>query len=85
MEEEIISLFLAKYEDKALELWIDVAMGFDVEYEMAKELGKKVVKAMNPEDALLKHFGSGTLGIVPEFWYDKAVKIWKDRLPEIIR
>jgi hypothetical protein len=67
------------YQQQILELWIEIAKEHGVAYEIKD--GQAVPK--DPQLAKEKHFGSGTKGVRPDFWFDKATAEFQKRLKEI--
>ncbi len=86
LENELLKLADTLEEDAA-DLWIEIANKYEVEYEK-KEIdgfgGKKMIlEAKDPQMAKKKNFGSGSDGLAPTFWFNKAVREWKKEVKNL--
>ena len=63
---------LAEFEDKLLELWVECAAVYNVEYTIIEEGSMKVAKPVDEQAARLRDAGSGSQGITAENWFAKA-------------
>ena len=80
MEKVLEEQLRAAYEEKLLNLWVDICREYGVDYTVHKFKDGFVAKPDNEYEAMLKQYGSGTQGVPAEFWVEKAKQEFYKRM-----
>lgn len=78
--DEILAEFREAVDETLIEIWIETAAEFDIEYVWEND--ELVLK--DEEAAMLRQFGSGTQGVAAEFWYEQVMEAFKKKVRNMI-